>query len=271
MNVLKSGFQNLWETIVREENIAVTFHVDILKIYRPVTQLYKTSSTYVESKCREAWILKQDRNEPFPTWERYDFIIWSPEMKESLHLWKDLVSTEKEIFSKTTPNFFTTSLVDTRDMTRGLTPIDYWVDNVVKKRDNSVWAQRDTYAVNNKFLGPKYQTGTFPTGADDLDKRTCVVYQMGNTKSSEKKLKRILLKHLRNLQGKDIEIKKFKTWRYFPRYSPGDMEQGVLWRILEMQGRFNMWYIGSSVSFESVKSVVEYNKLIVDNMDQEPF
>jgi len=192
-------------------------------------------------------------------------------MKESLHLWKDLVSTEKEIFSKTTPNFFTTSLVDTRDMTRGLTPIDYWVDNVVKKRDNSVWAQRDTYAVNNKFLGPKYQTGTFPTGADDLDKRTCVVYQMGNTKSSEKKLKRILLKHLRNLQGKDIEIKKFKTWRYFPRYSPGDMEQGVLWRILEMQGRFNMWYIGSSVSFESVKSVVEYNKLIVDNMDQEPF
>jgi len=76
MNVLKSGFQNLWETIVREENIAVTFHVDILKIYRPVTQLYKTSSTYVESKCREAWILKQDRNEPFPTWERYDISLF---------------------------------------------------------------------------------------------------------------------------------------------------------------------------------------------------
>ena len=77
----------------------------------------------------------------------------------------------------------------------------------------------------------------------------------------------MVTKHLRKIGGKNINVKELKTWRYFPRYSPKQMEQGVLWRILEMQGRFNMWYIGSSVCFESVKSVTEYNKLIIENME----
>ena len=33
-----------------------------------------------------------------------------------------------------------------------------------------------------------------------------------------------------------------------------------------MQGRNNMWYGGSSVSFESVKSVLEYNNLLLRQM-----
>ena len=34
-----------------------------------------------------------------------------------------------------------------------------------------------------------------------------------------------------------------------------------------MQGKHGIWYAGSSVSFESVKSVVEYNKILLSNMD----
>ena len=34
-----------------------------------------------------------------------------------------------------------------------------------------------------------------------------------------------------------------------------------------MQGKYGIWYAGSSVSFESVKSVVEYNKILTSNMD----
>lgn len=46
------------------------------------------------------------------------------------------------------------------------------------------------------------------------------------------------------------------------------MTKGYLWRILEMQGKYSMWYIGSSVCFESVKSVIEYNELLVRNMQR---
>eukprot|EP00111_Clytia_hemisphaerica_P004410 TCONS_00012610-protein len=267
MNILKSGFQNLWETIVNKENLRVTFNVDILKIYRPITSVYKTNQPLKESKCRQVWIAKRTGNEALPTWEKYNFLIWSPEMKDSLHLWKETVDKEIDLFSKTMESYFTASVVDTRNMVRGQTPIDYWVDNVVKKRDHSVWAQRDSYGVINRHMGPGYQSGSLPTGDDGDEKRTTVVYQMSRNIPSESYLKKKLRKHFDTLNAQDLNIKQFKTWRYFPHYQPKDIEDGILWKILEIQGRFNMWYIGSSVSFESVKSVVEYNSLIVENME----
>ena len=267
MNILKSGFQNLWETIVNKESLRVTFNVDIMKIYRPITSVYKTNQPLRESKCRQVWIAKRTENEALPTWEKYNFLIWSPEMKDSLHLWKESVDKEFNLFSKTVESYFTTSVVDTRNMIRGQTPIDYWVDNMVKKRDNSVWAQRDSYGVINRHMGPGYQSGSLPTGVDSEEKRTTVVYQMSRNIPSESYLKKKLRKHLYSLSAQDLDIKHFKTWRYFPHYQPKEIEDGILWRILEIQGRFNMWYIGSSVSFESVKSVVEYNSLIIENME----
>ena len=44
------------------------------------------------------------------------------------------------------------------------------------------------------------------------------------------------------------------------------MESGKLWRILEMQGKYGMLYAGSSVIFESAKSVTEYNEILVENI-----
>lgn len=44
------------------------------------------------------------------------------------------------------------------------------------------------------------------------------------------------------------------------------MESGKLWRILEMQGKYGMLYAGSSLIFESAKSVTEYNEILVENI-----
>ena len=44
------------------------------------------------------------------------------------------------------------------------------------------------------------------------------------------------------------------------------MQEGRLWDVFSMQGRSRTWYIGSSVSFESIRSVMEYNNLLVRNM-----
>ena len=264
MNVLKSGFQNLWKTIVEEEKIQITFNVDILQIYRPSTQ--KPDAT---SKSRDVWIAQRIGKNGIPEWQYYNFVIWSPEMKDSIHLWKDPVTEEVEYFSKTEERYFTTSLIDTTGMIRGHTPIDYWVDNMAQKRENSVWAQRDSYGVINKQSGPEYRSAKLPTGGNNGDRsmRTTVVYQMGKKLSSLRFLARILRKHIRDVKGDIVSIIDAKTWRYFPRYSPADMETGILWKILKLQGKYNMWYIGSSVCFESVKSVVEYNRLIVENME----
>ena len=265
MNVLKSGFQKLWETIVEKEKINVTFNVDILQVVRPKNYWCAKPSA---SPCRDdVWIAQRIGNSAAPTWENYDFLIWSPEMKDSIHRWRNPEPKEVEYFSKTEHRYFTTSLIDTENMKRGLTPIDYWVDNMSRKRENSVWAQRDSYGVLQKQAGPEYMSSVLPTSDNKADKRrTTVVYQMGRRLSSERYLTKLLHKHLKRVDADITSVIDVQTWRYFPRYSPEEMERGILWRILEMQGRHGMWYIGSSVCFESVKSVVEYNRLIVENM-----
>ena len=44
------------------------------------------------------------------------------------------------------------------------------------------------------------------------------------------------------------------------------MQVGRLWDVISVQGRSRTWYIVSSVSFEAIRSVMEYNILLLENM-----
>ena len=254
MYVLKNGFQQLWKTIVDKEKINVIFNVKIHLVVRNYTlgssaiRLYKSHG-------------KKD-----PKWEDFDFLIWSPEMEQSINLWNNSTPLEKKLFSNTKSTFFTSSIVNYFDRIRGLTPIDYWIDKMNNKVEHSVWAQRDTYSVLNGYTGPLYRNKTFPLGDDLKPTKTVITYQMADDPPNSEDLKKSLCKQFKTI-GHQINIMAAITWRYFPRYSLEQIQQGVLWDILDMQGQYGMWYIGSSVSFESIKSVVQYNKFLLKNLE----
>ena len=63
-----------------------------------------------------------------------------------------------------------------------------------------------------------------------------------------------------------VQILQTIPWEYFYRWSPEEMQEGRLWQVFERQGRSRTWYAGSSVSFESIRSVMEYNNLLIRNM-----
>ena len=44
------------------------------------------------------------------------------------------------------------------------------------------------------------------------------------------------------------------------------MTAGRPWDVFQLQGSQGVWYAGSSVSFESLSAVVEYNKLLLGKM-----
>jgi hypothetical protein len=54
-----------------------------------------------------------------------------------------------------------------------------------------------------------------------------------------------------------------KNWDYFPHFTQDAIKALIPWRVLEHQGRWRTWYIGSSVSFESVEDVTKYNLLVL--------
>ena len=86
MYMLKSGFQNLWEKIVEQENIKVTFNVDIFSLYRGF-----------DRECHDgAWISKREGHRQH-SWEYFNFIIWSPEMKISISRWRDNIPLERQL------------------------------------------------------------------------------------------------------------------------------------------------------------------------------
>ena len=246
--MLRNGFGNLWQKIIDAEKLDVRFGVSIYRLYRSRTQ----NKLWIEMN------MGGTRN-----FHEYDFLIWSPEMKSSFPIWADATDEEIYYFSRPQPAFFTTALVDTVNMTRGTSPIDYWFDNINKKRQHSLWAQRDSYAALSNLHGDLYQKRAYPGGKDGSWTQTAVTYQMGDTAPIYTELSHTLIESLRTLQASSVNVKYMKTWRYFPRFSNHDLEEGMLWRILEMQGKYGTWYIGSSVSFESVKSVIEYNKLLL--------
>ena len=189
-------------------------------------------------------------------------------MKPSAKYWVDYIPKEQELLTRTSREYFSTAIMDSRNVPRGKTPIDYFFSNVLLKREHSVWAQRDSYARLHGYQGDDYQNGVYPTGNDGLDIKTAIVYAMGKSDpdKSGKDMHKVFKDHFTEMGGTDIKLFNLTTWNYFPRFSPSDMEDGILWRIMEMQGQYGMWYIGSSVCFESVKSVVDYNKLLVRHM-----
>ena len=247
--MLRNGFKNLWKKIIEVENLDVRFNVDIYRLYRSRSQ----NKLWIDMKTGSG-----SRG-----FQEYDFLIWSPEMKTSLPIWADATDEEIYYFSRPSPAFFTTALVDTVNMTRATSPIDYWFDNINKKRQHSLWAQRDSYASLANLHGEAYRLGQYPGGEDGLLMKTAVTYQMGDSAPIYTELRHKLMESLTELHASSVNVGFMKTWRYFPRFSGRDLEEGMLWRILEMQGKYGTWYIGSSVSFESVKSVVEYNKLLL--------
>lgn len=56
-----------------------------------------------------------------------------------------------------------------------------------------------------------------------------------------------------------------RIWRYFPRYAPDAVGEGLLGVLRKMQGEQRTWYTGATFSHELISSIVQFNaKLSVD-------
>ena len=91
-----------------------------------------------------------------------------------------------------------------------------------------------------------------------------VVYQLGKNYSDEAHLNQLAKDYLtEGFDYTDIHLFNTISWPYFYRWSPYEVMKGNHWDVFALQGVYRTWYAGSSVSFESVKSVMEYNNLLL--------
>ena len=249
LRMIRGGFQNLWTTIVEKENIDVFLNTSVTRVKR------YSNKVRIYTHHEREWCSKE-----------FDFLIWTPSVYTTRNI-LDPNGKERNIFSRLRPVWFSTTIFSSTYGVRGNSPIDYWLDNVKNKREHSLWAQRDSYGTLNQYEGEAYRNGSLPGAPDGQFIRTGVAYQYGKRKPPNMScLEKILRKSLKDTQATNIEIVRQESWEYFPKFSPNDMADGVLWDIFKIQGNRRTWFAGSSVNFESVKSVIEYNKLLVSRM-----
>ena len=240
-----------------KNNLTIRYNIHIDSIHR--TRRGKDP----ESPTEKVLIYIKGRENP----EEYDFLVWAAPAKNSLQVFgEDARSCEKLLFGPMVTSYYTTTLVDAVGTMRTSSPVDWWYSNIYSKQDMAVWAQRDSYSVMFGYKGEEYEKGNLPTGNDTKSIRSSIYYQFSQTPPAVSSLQSHLDDHLQRLGTTFREIKTRYRWPYFPRFTQKQIQDGAHWRVLDTQGRHKVWFIGGSVSFESIKSVVEYNQLLVSCM-----
>ncbi|OWF46743.1 polyenoic fatty acid isomerase-like [Mizuhopecten yessoensis] len=250
IKILSKGFQFLWQEMRRQNNLDVRLNSPVLGIVR--------------SK-RGFILIYRDCN--FWRFEHFDFLILTPFMK-SLSNVIQFNREENSLFQTSFHYYFMATLADTTYGRRSETPTGYFANNIKSKIDNLVWGFRDSYASLNNIIGANYSSGIFPGGTDGKKLQSSIYYQMLQARPVRAIAEQMLRDHVNRVeQAQVVGVQKQIVWDYFARYPVPDIANGILWDILDIQGKYGIWYIGSSVSFESLTAVVGYNNLLLKRMD----
>ena len=119
--------------------------------------------------------------------------------------------------------------------------------------------KRDDYLKGN-FL---YADGEPPN-----KKWTFAAFQYGNQTDFPplQTLRNQLTEHYAGLDATNIEVLYTRTFDYFPHWNVQDAAQGYHWKMYDLQGKNNIWFIGGGLTFESVNNVMGYNQLLLSKM-----
>ncbi|MBT6489361.1 MAG: NAD(P)-binding protein [Deltaproteobacteria bacterium] len=242
-SLVKTGMGSVLDAMVQDMDVAIHTQERVIEVVREDCIHLKT-------------INPQNRTS---AWEADELIVAAPH-KAILNTLKVPTSQERELFSSLESSIMTTTLQS------GIQPtcekIDSWFDNIVPGRDHQVITQRCSQA----FISPEKFREHSPTQPIER-----VVYQYGEQGADVEAITGHYQRYQCAIDIKDHEVIKRCHWPdYFPHWTEQGIIQGNPWRLLDMQGQHNTWWIGSSACFESINDVFEYNLRICDRYIDSP-
>ena len=261
--ILKNGFENIWNKIVEKENFDIRYKVDISQVLRSsnnrVTLLY--TNQYHQRLS-----------------ENCDFLIWTPPMPKLIDVLSNPTMEERQLFNPLSHHVFVSSIIKDTGTIRNRPYVIYHQsleDGKLNITDGEVIAELDVegelnYCDKNEDGS---LTGNCQRTNDEYNRKrteritTCL--QLRRNKTDEATSREIVRKHYMDGFGATrLEFNHTKEWEYFYKWSPEELEKGNHWKVFNLQGKHGIWYSGASVSFESVKDVMEYNNLLIRQSEQ---
>jgi len=56
---------------------------------------------------------------------------------------------------------------------------------------------------------------------------------------------------------------------YSPRFTNHGILSGIPWKVWDLQGKYLTWYVGASVSLDSVEVMIDYNQQLIDTFGKQ--
>ncbi|KAJ3307518.1 hypothetical protein HDU76_004599 [Blyttiomyces sp. JEL0837] len=254
--MLSKGFQSLWTNMINrhvsQNQVKLTLNANVTAVYRP-NESTPGNVTYVDNVTGLETTLQAD------------YIIMAVDLNRFLPLVKDVSVQETSLFTKFNSSVLATTLFES--------------DPAPIERPNAQWfyrmrpdEQRDGKNVVGRVYMQRNSKNNMVTKANIellngvqtygnlTGRQRRVSYQfIGGTNTVDPEvLKQTLLNDVGALES-NVDVILQKPWPYFTRFDAKEIEEGLPWEILKVQGQRNTLWIGSSVCFESVLDVVTYN------------
>ena len=192
-----------------------------------------------------------------------DILFLACGCKKALNsFWTDASEEEKKIFSGIEPRTLCSTLFEydaNPELETHQTVVDIW-PNICWKGSGQIYAYRNSAKC---LMGHEKYDKLIKSGKLKRDRG--VSYQYFNRAPKIEEDSPTLLHQLQNdleVWGeKNIKILRQECWDYMPMWNGEDIQKQYPWIVKdELQGKYKKtFYIGSSVCFESVLNVVEYN------------
>ncbi|XP_061190232.1 uncharacterized protein LOC133198102 [Saccostrea echinata] len=249
---LIGGWQNLCRNIAERIDVEIRLNVDIKHIRRG----------------KAVQIFYRNKNSLDVLMDKFDFLILTPSMN-SLFGIMDFNQQELRIFKHLRHLYILKTIVNSISPgRRALSPLEifpYDFQNV----EYSVYRMINPHQAVNNVTGRDYQLGSREnTDKDGSVYETSVYLQLGKAspwnKYVDAHIQRKLFQHLRDFNKANPQVVQQVKWGYyFPNFPSEAITGGAVWDVLDMQGMYITWYIGASVSFDAIESVLEYNHLLL--------
>ena len=205
--------------------------------------------------------------------EDCDFLVWTPPMPELIKVLSNPTLLEIKLFNTLSYHIFVSTILKDTGTVRNTPYVIYQQsleDGNNNVTDGEVILDGDVNGVLNYC--DANDDGTLPEACQETKAKydrerkprilTCL--ELRRNKTDEESHKETLRKHYINgFHATDIQFIHTKEWEYFYKWSPEELEKGNHWKVFNIQGKHGIWYAGASVSFESVKDVMEYNNLLI--------
>ena len=253
--IFKNGFEHVFNTIVKEEKFDIRFNTVIQNIVRT------DADVLISYKNKNSDVLT----------EKCGFLIWSPPMPDLISYLSSPTKRENDLFKSLSSHGVVASVMRAKGTIRN-SPIAYYRESLQNKIDGGVVADMDVEATLN-YCETNCTQNLEKYNSMSNSSRLITVFQLHRNATNsfytngqhapDSSLQKAKNHYENYFNATDIEIISSVSSDYFYRWNAYEMEKGSPWKVFEMQGSYRTWYIGASVSFESVKGVMEYNKLLL--------